>query len=62
MIHSSSLQEFFHMGGYAKYVWPAYAVVSAGMLGLLWHSQHKQRKIKKILQNRKKNYLDIRDR
>lgn len=30
-----SLAAFFHMGGYAAYVWPALGIAAAVMLGLL---------------------------
>jgi heme exporter protein D len=30
-----SLAVFFHMGGYAAYVWPALGIAAAVMLGLL---------------------------
>ena len=28
------IESFFHMGGYAAYVWPAYALAGVVMLGL----------------------------
>ena len=31
----SGLGEFFHMGGYAAYVWPSYAAAAAMLGGLL---------------------------
>ena len=31
----SGLDDFFHMGGYAAYVWPAYGVAAAVLGGLL---------------------------
>ena len=30
---------FFAMGGYAAFVWPAYAIVAAVMIGLWWVSR-----------------------
>jgi heme exporter protein D len=32
------MSEFLHMGGYAGYVWPAYAVAAAVLIALVWHS------------------------
>ncbi|WP_042443937.1 heme exporter protein CcmD [Azospirillum sp. B510] len=29
------MNEFLHMGGYAAYVWPAYAIATIVLLGLL---------------------------
>ena len=29
------MAEFFDMGGYAEFVWPAYALVLGGLIGLL---------------------------
>lgn len=34
----SGLGEFFHMGGYAAYVWPAYGAAAAVLVGLLVES------------------------
>ena len=34
----SAVSEFLRMGGYAPFVWPAYAVTAAVMLGLLVQS------------------------
>jgi len=34
------MQAFFHMGGYAGYVWPAYAIAAAVLIALVWHSIH----------------------
>ena len=31
----TGLGEFFHMGGYAAYVWPAYGAAAAVLAGLL---------------------------
>ena len=38
------MAEFFAMGGYGGYVWPAYGVTLAVMLGLLWQSLRARRK------------------
>ena len=33
-----SITEFLHMGGYAKFVWPAYIIALIGLGGVLWQS------------------------
>ncbi len=33
-----NLSEYFNMGGYAKFVWPAYVLGAAGLIGILWLS------------------------
>ena len=35
------MSEFFHMGGYAMFVWPSYAIV-AFVLWLNWYLPRKQ--------------------
>ncbi len=37
------LQVFLDMGGYAMFVWPAYAVAIGGLIGLLVVSLHSMR-------------------
>ncbi|MGA3305357.1 MAG: heme exporter protein CcmD [Stellaceae bacterium] len=37
---------FFAMGGYARFVWPAYAVAALVLLGLLFWSLARYRRIK----------------
>jgi heme exporter protein D len=32
------VSDFFAMGGYGAYVWPAFGFAAAVLLGLLWHS------------------------
>lgn len=39
----SAISEFFHMGGYAAFVWPAYAVAAAVMVWLTLASQRRLR-------------------
>lgn len=34
-----SISAFFHMGGYADYVWPAYALVFVVLVSLLLHAK-----------------------
>jgi len=41
--------EFLRMGGYAAFVWPAYAVTAAGMAGLLWHSLRAYRRARRAV-------------
>ncbi len=39
----SAISEFFHMGGYAAFIWPAFAVAAAVMAGLAVASQRRLR-------------------
>jgi heme exporter protein D len=39
----SAISEFFHMGGYAAFIWPAYAVAAAVMVWLTLASQRRLR-------------------
>jgi heme exporter protein D len=32
------MAEFFHMGGYAAFVWPAYGLTVLVIAGLIWQS------------------------
>jgi heme exporter protein CcmD len=34
----SELATYFHMDGYAMFVWPAYALAFCGIVGVLWIS------------------------
>jgi heme exporter protein CcmD len=34
----NQIAEYLHMGGYAMFVWPAYALVLVGLGGILWLS------------------------
>lgn len=36
-------QDFWEMGGYAGYVWPAYGLAAAMMLWLLWRAHRELR-------------------
>jgi heme exporter protein D len=38
------------MGGYAAFIWPAYAVSALGLLGMVWQSWAAWRAAKKRLQ------------
>jgi heme exporter protein D len=42
-------QNFFAMGGYARFVWPAYAVAALVLLGLLAWSLASYRRVKREL-------------
>ena len=46
----SAVSEFLRMGGYAPFVWPAYAVTAAVMLGLLFQSLGSYRATKRELE------------
>ena len=37
------MEEFFQMGGYARFIWPAYIVVALVLIGLWFSSQRFQR-------------------
>lgn len=39
-----SVAEFFAMGGYAAYVWPALGLTAAAMIGLAWQSWRRLRR------------------
>ncbi len=45
----SGLGEFFHMGGYAAYVWPAYGVAAAVLAGMLAESVLRLRRARRRL-------------
>ncbi len=32
------MSEFFNMGGYAAYIWPAYGISALVLIGLIWQS------------------------
>jgi heme exporter protein D len=44
------VSQFFAMGGYAAFIWPAYAVSALGLLGTVWQSWAAWRAAKKRLQ------------
>ncbi len=45
----SSLSEFFHMGGYAAFVWPCFIVAAVVMGGLLVSSLRYERQMERTL-------------
>lgn len=38
------IAEFFAMGGYAAYVWPALFLTAAVMVGMAWHASRSLRR------------------
>lgn len=38
------MSEFFNMGGYAAYIWPAYGISAVVLIGLTWASLAAYRK------------------
>jgi heme exporter protein D len=48
------MSEFFAMGGYGGYVWPAYAIAAAVLIGLVWHSVHALRSSARELEEAEK--------
>mgnify|MGYP006424159547 CR=1 FL=1 len=45
----AALQDFFAMGGYAAYIWPAYGLAALVMLGLLIGSLRRLRVVQRQL-------------
>jgi len=45
----SILQQFLAMGGYAAYVWSAFGIVTVILVGNLWWSGYRKRKIYRII-------------
>ncbi len=43
------MRDFFHMGGYAFYVWTAYGLAAAVLLGMLLQTRGRQRRLVKRL-------------
>ncbi len=46
---SNSLAEFFAMGGYAGFIWPAYAITASVLIGVLLVSVHQLRQAREML-------------
>jgi heme exporter protein D len=44
------MSAFFAMGGYAGYVWPAYGVAAAVLIGMAWTSIATHRRTKRALE------------
>jgi heme exporter protein D len=43
------MAEFLAMGGYAAYVWPAFAVTVLVLGGLAWHAWATRRRLRRAL-------------
>ena len=43
------LADFFAMGGYAGFVWPAYGIAALVLIGLLAVSWHQLRQVREML-------------
>ncbi len=43
------MDEFFAMGGYAAYVWPAYLISGATLAGIIAHVLHRAAKARRRL-------------
>jgi heme exporter protein D len=43
------MHDFWAMGGYAAYVWPAFAVTLVVMGGLAWHAWATRRRLRRAL-------------
>ena len=48
------MSEFFHMGGYAVYVWTSYAVFAAVLTGVIVQPVLSRRKLEKQLKQSKR--------
>ena len=48
----SQLETFLHMGGYARYVWPAYALTFALLAGNYFLQLQRERKLRRELVRR----------
>lgn len=44
-----NMLEFFQMGGYAAYVWPAYGITALSMILVIAHPIRKHKKLRKML-------------
>ncbi len=51
-MHFHNLTDFLHMGGYAVYVWPAYGIVAAVLIGNICRPLQMKRKLIKQLQRK----------
>ncbi len=46
------MSEFFHMGGYALYVWSSYGLTAVIMIALYWSAKRDQQQIKQQIARR----------
>ena len=51
-INMNAVQVWFNMGGYAGYIWPAYAIVVGVFLTHIGHAQSQKKRIIKQLRRR----------
>ena len=51
-MYFDSLAQFFHMGGYAAYVWSAFGITSVSMLLLVWNSLRTGKQLLNDVKNR----------
>ncbi len=58
----ASVANWLGMGGYAAYVWPAYALASAVLGGLAWHSWRAHRSSEISLDRLQRRTVDARAR
>lgn len=49
-VNMSAIQTWFHMGGYAGYVWPAYLVVSGVFIAHVMYAKAQKKRVLKQLQ------------
>ncbi|NIJ41273.1 heme exporter protein D [Parvibaculum indicum] len=52
------MAEFFHMGGYAAFVWPSYGLAALVFIGVIWQSLADLRAQKRLvdkLETRRRN-------
>ena len=43
------MTDFFAMGGHGAFIWPAYLIAAAVLIGLLWQSLHVLRRRERLL-------------
>jgi heme exporter protein D len=48
----ASLNDFFAMGGHGAYVWSAWGVTAALLLGCVWHARQERRRLLRRLHRR----------
>lgn len=57
-----SLHAFLHMGGHAPYVWSAWGLSAALMLGIAWHARVERRRLLRELQRRNRRERNFHQR
>lgn len=53
-----SLSALFAMGGHAAYVWPAWGVTAALLIGCVWHARAERRQLIRELKRRNRRERD----